>query len=265
MTAAVVFASEMTEKTIWNPTLLGWAVFVCAIVLFCGSIYLLLATNVGARLGFLLSGAGLSGLMVLMSIMWVTTAYPLNTLRGTLAGWTPIAITAQTGDEIDVAALRNASSEGQNLWEENRAEFANIKAVADTALVIPAAEGGVTPEPSEFQLAGGFQSSDAFLVSNIWEVVEDEPIFFKDRRFALIEFCSVADGTPADGEASATCDDKARFLAVEYDYGSLRVPPLVALGASLVAFVLFLLALHWYETDKREAESAGLPEKVGTK
>lgn len=264
MTATVLLASELTEKTIWNPTLLGWAVFASAVVLFLGSIYLLLGTNVGARLGFLLTGAGLSGLMVLMTLMWVTTAYPLNTLRGTLAGWTPIAISAEGSGEVDVAALANAHTDGANLWDVNRAEFANIKAVADTALVIPAAEGGVTPTPTEFQLAGGFQSSDAFIVANIYEVVEDQPLFFKDRRYALIEFCSVTDGTPAVGETAATCDENVRFLAVEYDYGSLRVPPLITLGASLVAFVLFLLALHWYESDDHDAESASVPAKAGS-
>ena len=36
----------------------------------CGSIYLILATNLGARLGFLVALTGLAGWMMLMGIMW---------------------------------------------------------------------------------------------------------------------------------------------------------------------------------------------------
>ena len=39
--------------------------------LFCGSIYLLLATNLGARLGFLVALTGLAGWMTLMGIVWM--------------------------------------------------------------------------------------------------------------------------------------------------------------------------------------------------
>ena len=268
MNLALVLASELTEKTLWDPTILGILVFISALVLFVGSIYLLLATNVGARLGFLLTGAGMSGLMVLMSILWVTTAYPLNTIRGTLPGWTPIAITAQPGDALDIAALDGVQDKSENLFESNRAEFANIKAVADTNLVIPEGEGGREPTVNAFQTAGGFQSVDALIVGGIWETVVDEPGFLKDRRYALIEFCPAANGTAAVGDTPASCDPgSARFLAVQYDYGSLRVPPIVAFFASLTGFVLFLLALHWYEKDEREAETAaaGLPVPAGSK
>ncbi|HEX6312402.1 MAG TPA: hypothetical protein VF152_12360 [Acidimicrobiia bacterium] len=84
----VVLAQEhVTEKTLWNPTILGVLVVVAAIVLFCGSIYLLLGTNLGARLGFLVAFTGLMGFMVLLTMLWITTASPLNTLRGREASW----------------------------------------------------------------------------------------------------------------------------------------------------------------------------------
>ena len=37
----------------------------------CGSIYLILATNLGARLGFLVTLAGLTGWLLLMGIIWM--------------------------------------------------------------------------------------------------------------------------------------------------------------------------------------------------
>ena len=49
-----------------------------AVGLFCGSAYLLLGTNLGARLGFLVAGACLSGFLVLLTSLWLTTATPLD-------------------------------------------------------------------------------------------------------------------------------------------------------------------------------------------
>ena len=51
------------RRTLWDPTILGVLVVISAIGLFCGSVYLLLGTNLGARLGFLVAGACLTGFM----------------------------------------------------------------------------------------------------------------------------------------------------------------------------------------------------------
>ena len=40
-----MLASELVHKTLWYPTILGILVVVAGIALFCGSIYVLLATN----------------------------------------------------------------------------------------------------------------------------------------------------------------------------------------------------------------------------
>ena len=42
-----LLAAETLHKDIWYPTILGILVVVFAIGLFCGSLYLLLATNMG--------------------------------------------------------------------------------------------------------------------------------------------------------------------------------------------------------------------------
>ena len=54
---AALLGAELTHKTLWNPTILGVLVFISAVMLFCGSVYLLLGTNLGARLGFLVAAA----------------------------------------------------------------------------------------------------------------------------------------------------------------------------------------------------------------
>src|SRR5215831_5992445 len=80
-------ATELLNKGLWYPTILGILVVVAAIVLFCGSVYLLLGTNLGARLGFLVAFTGLAGFMVILSSLWMTTQSPLNTLKGRIPAW----------------------------------------------------------------------------------------------------------------------------------------------------------------------------------
>src|SRR4029077_2087691 len=83
----ITAAEGPAHPNLWNPTILGVLVTLSAIGLFCVSVYLLLATNLGARLGFLVAAAGLSGFMVLLSCLWLTTASPLNTLKGRVPTW----------------------------------------------------------------------------------------------------------------------------------------------------------------------------------
>ena len=54
----------------WEPELRGILIVIIATVVLCGSIYMILATNIGARLGFLVALTGLFGWMMLMGIVW---------------------------------------------------------------------------------------------------------------------------------------------------------------------------------------------------
>jgi hypothetical protein len=82
-----LLAQEGGPKNLWDPTILGVLVALSAVGLFCGSVYLLLGTNLGARLGFLVAGACLTGFLVLLSSLWITTATPLNSPKGRPPGW----------------------------------------------------------------------------------------------------------------------------------------------------------------------------------
>ena len=86
----------------WEPELRGILIVIIAFVTLCGSIYLVLATNLGVRLGFLVAFTGLAGWMALMgSIWWV---YGIG-LKGPEPSWD--AIPGQTVIQ-DIASLRNA-------------------------------------------------------------------------------------------------------------------------------------------------------------
>jgi hypothetical protein len=54
----------------WDITIRGIAVVATGFVVLMGSVWLLLATNTGTRLGTLIAGAGFFGWMVIMAIIW---------------------------------------------------------------------------------------------------------------------------------------------------------------------------------------------------
>lgn len=71
----------------WEPQLRGVIIIIISVAVLCGSIYLILGTNLGARLGFLVSLSALSGWMLLMAIVWWSFGIGL---KGDDATWKPM-------------------------------------------------------------------------------------------------------------------------------------------------------------------------------
>jgi hypothetical protein len=82
--------------------------------LFCGSVYLLLATNLGARLGFLVAAASLSGFLVLLSILWMTTFTPLESPKGRDSSWKVKEVVSAPADAT-TTAVHNIKQEVQKV------------------------------------------------------------------------------------------------------------------------------------------------------
>ncbi len=82
-----ILAAEATKHLDLIGKLRGYFIVVFAVGLFCGSIYMVLATDVGARLGFLISFAALTGFLMLLGTIWFTNLTPLNALHGLPPHW----------------------------------------------------------------------------------------------------------------------------------------------------------------------------------
>ena len=54
----------------WHWELRGTIIVIIAVGVLCGSLYLILGTNLGARLGFLVAFAGLAGWMFILGAIW---------------------------------------------------------------------------------------------------------------------------------------------------------------------------------------------------
>jgi hypothetical protein len=265
--SASVLAAELLDKNIWYPTILGILVVVFAIGLFCGSLYLLLGTNLGARLGFLVAFTGLMAFMVILTSLWVVTASPLNTLKGRIPAWKAVELITDPS-KAKTAEVRDIEDKGRKV---SAVEAANVKAAADENLIqveaLPS-EGQKAQEAAIAQKYGRFQ-----LVTDYKEVATYEtgggkpnPLDFELTHaplYAVVQFCAVEPvdelkhpfGTTPPAPVCDKSSKKNGFLVLERDLGSLRVPPIVAWISAVLLFGLGLLSLHWRERDEQRAKN----------
>jgi len=268
----VTLANTAIERSLWYPTILGVLVVVAAVVLFMGSIYLMLGTNMGARVGFLATFTGLMGLMVVLTSLWVTTASPLNTLRGSVPKW-EIKEVVTNPAKAKTEAVRNIKQDGVKV---DTIEAANVKAAVDEGLVtkVDTAVEKFTPEDNQF---AKFTLVTDYLVTTTWEIGGSQPSwldgqFTHSPKYAVVQFCGTADNTQPFGVApdtpscAADGTENAKnngYVVLEYNLGDVRLPPIIAFISSVILFVLGLLMFGWYEKDRR-AEVAAQSETTTT-
>ena len=259
MQLALLLASEGGEKTLWDPTILGVITVLCAVGLFCGSVYLLLSTNLGARLGFLVAGACLSAFMVLLAGSWIITATPLNSPKGRPSAW-HVKEVVDDPSEAEIDAVRDIVGNGN---AQNEEQLSQLRPALEAALVtasVPANE-----EAPEQPLAKFSSSTDLLTDFEGFQAYEmgggTKNFFWHDNKYAVVQFCTRLEVVVPEGAAppAPECDPlvSKQWAILQFDYGSIRQPPWVYFGFSVLMFVLFLLGLHWYEKDAREREREG--------
>lgn len=89
----------------FDPGIRGILVVLTGVVVLMGSVYLILGTNLGSRLGFLVSLTGLFGWLTILTFMWWLTP-PAIGPRGNLPSWKPVEIYVNGGgDQAKTDAL----------------------------------------------------------------------------------------------------------------------------------------------------------------
>ncbi|MFM8303531.1 MAG: hypothetical protein ACKOA9_04425 [Actinomycetota bacterium] len=258
-------ASTAIERSLWYPTILGVLVVVAAAILFVGSIYLLLGTNMGARLAFLATFSALTGFMVVLSGLWITTASPLNTLRGSVPAW-EIKEVVPSLDEAETEAVRTIEQDGVKV---DTIEAANVKAAVDEGLVTKedTAVEKFTPEDNKFAT---FPLVTDYLTTQTWEIGGSKPSWLDGQfrhtpKYAVVQFCGVSPNTqpfgvapdaPACAPAGSTEAENNGFVVLELNLGDVRLPPIIAFFSSIILFVLSLAMFGWYEKDRRAEVAA---------
>ncbi len=256
------FAASLVTASIWYPTILGVLVVISAIVLFIGSIYLLLGTNLGARLGFLVTFTSLMGFLMILSVLWLTTASPLESPKGRVASWSvienvPDITKAKTVAVRDIAQKQNKASQ---------IDASNVLASVDAALITKVGTPTLQVTPNDNRFAK-FADVTQFMVLETYTLGGSNPQFWKgefnhSKKYAVIEYCKTATQTqtfglpPLPPECASGADAQRGFVVATFDYGTLRLPPFVVIVITAILFGLGLLALHWREKDEMERAKA---------
>ena len=130
----------------WDPQLRGTFIVLTAVLILPGSVYLLLATNVGAKVGLMLAIAGLSGWLVLLNLLWL--GYGIG-YKGVIPGWkVEEVISGDLVEHSTTAAVvgqpgKATTTQFPNGWRQllpGDPLLATAEPAADNALIPPAAE-----------------------------------------------------------------------------------------------------------------------------
>jgi hypothetical protein len=259
----------------WEPELRGLLTVVISVVVFGGSTYLLLGTNMGARLGFLVTLAGLFGWMVVMGLLW--WIYGIG-LIGPDPSWRQVE-----GRTViqEVDALYQAGVVQQRVAVSPDETPANVASAVGDVLVTEGWNRIPESEPSFGQAAfaaGGFLtqtgafSAGETRVTAVYEIggerypkineTLDFFAFFHKPRFALVEVAPLEPLRLEPGRAPVAAEiDQSmgrQYVYLVRDLGARRQPPALITIGSTVIFLALCALLHRRDKILAENRSAAL-------
>ncbi len=93
----MIAAVQLFAGLAWDPGVRGILIVAVAVAVLMGSVYLLLSTNIGARLGLLVALTGLFGWMVILTLIWWLQP-PAIGPRGDANTWEPVEVFVEGGE-----------------------------------------------------------------------------------------------------------------------------------------------------------------------
>jgi len=246
----------------WDPEIRGIIVVLCMFLTLCGGTYLVIGTNLGARLGVLISVAALFGWMAMMGAVW--TVYGIG-LKGREPTWkpaTPISIirdgtllsNAEVIDgPIKVAAGSSPAEVAATVKKQLEAEEWVRLDDADPRRGQAAASADDIIQNKAKEFAAG-----EYVTLSVYDrggerspKINDSLDFLAFRhapRYALVELAPLLPqrAEPARAPAKPVIDSSQphRYLLMIRDLGSKRQPAIfITLGSSLI-FAILCWLLH---------------------
>jgi hypothetical protein len=225
----------------------GYAIVVFSVGLFCGSIYLVLATDLGNRMGFMVSFASLCGFLAMLALIWFTNLTPLNALHGPGPHW-KVTEVVDNPAQAKIEKVRAIEQEGRAV---DTAAQGEIKATVD---------GALTAEGSEFKL---FTNAAGYVVVETAEVGGGNLAFFRHRpHYAVMAVQGAKSVEPLPGAAppppTADPAQPVKHVVLVRDLGALRQPPLIMFIAFSILFALSLYVMHNMERAALKDKAAEL-------
>jgi len=263
----------------WQPELRGIVVVLIAAAVLIGGTYLVVGTNVGARLGFLIVIAAFFGWMMTMGAIWWTygiglkgptpfwfPAEPVTIVRDSslLVGAEILKVEPTIGADPVANALSISTelqAEGWHLLDEADPQRGQAVAASDAILQIEAKE---FPAGSYMSVAVYDRGGERF--PKISDSI-DFFAFFHKPRYSLVEVAPVVPQHVEPGRAPARpVVDTAqphRYVHMLRDLGAKRQPAMFITFGSGLIFLMLCWLLHRRDLQLRaNLSSETLPSKA---
>lgn len=257
-------------------------VIAIAVVMLIGSIYMLLASNFGARLGYLITMIALSAWVVILSTMWLVGApgtTPSTGPRGPEPHWVPFTADSEQGKDLshilasfpdgwDKIVTKDAKGDligtkyPGNI--DARGDFEQVRATVTAAIARLATEQKLPVDKPVIWKGSNW----SFRSSDLEPATPDERLLkpatvrftFKGTRLyfgVIIPAVSAADCVAPSGDPIAGCRPHASFTAFAFrDKGKVYLQSLMFLLVSLVSFFVHLFLIARYEARKKDEDEA---------
>jgi hypothetical protein len=257
----------------WEPELRGILIVIIAVVSLNGTVYLVMATNLGARLGFLVALAGLAGWMALMGFIWMI--YGIG-LKGEDPTWKAVSGRTVLQDTQALVQSQVLDGVGEIPEDATSAEAADIVAAEfdeeGWELIDPASPsfGQASASAATFLEEEGAFSAGEFEAQRIFDIggerypklgeAIDFLAFFHKPHYVVVEVAALEQTRTEPGRAAPSPQiDETRQRQYVYmirDLGTRRQPATVlAVGGTLI-FLSLCWILHRRDTTVRRNISA---------
>jgi hypothetical protein len=194
MDASILDSLNLIGGIAFDPHIRAILVVLTGVVILCGSIWLILGTNVGTRLGFLLSLGGLFGWMTIIGITWWLTP-PAIGPRGETPSW----------EVVDIVRGDPAGGTAEIVQDLPNVCWSAVTAGCEAPEGGETVAGTIIAGNEELQAEFGDEAAPS-----LSEFLTIDPTIADDLDFGDWELVSTADS----GEALAAADEELRAAGV---------------------------------------------------
>lgn len=240
----------------WDPQIRGIVIVAVGVLVLMGSVYLLLATNTGARLGFVIAAAGLFGWMTVMGVVW--TVFGIG-IKGEEPHWQPLELISGDLSQSTVPATRGFPRGWKKIPRGDPA-LADAEASSDAVLAASGGEGGGEGGGSEGEGSGESGGGEAGGGSEEKKLRVDPP-FQKKEDYELVDayrkggetwfftlrhrpHYAVLQVKPAESAPASEKDPTVTSVVMIRNLGNLRAPSFFFTVFSAIFFGVCCYALH---------------------
>jgi hypothetical protein len=275
----------MLAALTWDPQIRGALIVLTAVLILPGSVYMLLATNTGSRVGFLLAVAGLTGWIAVMSIVWMVFGIGMI---GRAPSWKPRELIVGSLDKRTTVPAAFNFPQGWQVHKAGEPIFGDASSAADRVFVPSAAASpgkeAKPPTPEEQARFGSPYTATAdYTVTAVYDKGGDNWLFkFHRHKFyfrhsahfvvvqvqAVMTECKSGQASTPDKpclaplppgaaprQAQVDPTQPVTTLTMVRDLGSVRFPPFLVALSSLLIFAVTCSVLH--ERDKEIMRARG--------